>query len=81
MDQRVLAPPHSLSQRATSFIASQCQGIHQMPLLRLIVRHAFAWRFLSSKFRHTQGQNPVVRYPSVQPGYGTAKQQTFACYP
>ena len=36
MDQRVLAPPHSLSQRATSFIASQCQGIHEMPLLRLI---------------------------------------------
>jgi hypothetical protein len=35
-DQRVLAPPHGLSQRATSFIASQCQGIHQMPLLRLI---------------------------------------------
>ena len=35
-DQRVLAPPRGLSQRATSFIASQCQGIHQMPFLRLI---------------------------------------------
>ena len=35
-DQRALAPPRGLSQRATSFIASQCQGIHQMPLLRLI---------------------------------------------
>src|SRR3954470_20847087 len=35
-DQRVLAPPRGLSQRATSFIASQCQGIHQMPLRRLI---------------------------------------------
>src|SRR4029450_12764719 len=31
-DQRLLAPPRGLSQRATSFIASQCQGIHQMPL-------------------------------------------------
>ena len=30
-DQRVLAPPPSFSQRATSFIASRCQGIHQMP--------------------------------------------------
>lgn len=30
-DQRVLAPPRSLSQRATSFIASRRQGIHQMP--------------------------------------------------
>ena len=27
-DQRVLTPPHSLSQRATSFIASWRQGIH-----------------------------------------------------
>jgi hypothetical protein len=35
-DQRLLAPPRGLSQRATSFIASQCQGIHQMPLSRLI---------------------------------------------
>ena len=31
-DQRVLSPPHGLSQSATSFIASQRQGIHQMPL-------------------------------------------------
>jgi hypothetical protein len=32
MDQRLLAPPHGFSQRATSFIASRCRGIHQMPL-------------------------------------------------
>ena len=32
-DQRVLAPPPDFSQRATSFIASQRQGIHQMPLV------------------------------------------------
>ena len=36
-DQCLLAAPRSLSQRATSFIASQCQGIHQMPFLRLIL--------------------------------------------
>ena len=36
-DQCLLAAPRSLSQRATSFIASQCQGIHQMPLRRLIL--------------------------------------------
>jgi hypothetical protein len=35
-DQSLLATPRSFSQRATSFIASQHQGIHQMPLLRLI---------------------------------------------
>ena len=31
-DQRALAPPLGFSQRATSFIASRYQGIHQMPL-------------------------------------------------
>ena len=35
-DQSLLAAPRDLSQRATSFIASQCQGIHQMPFRRLI---------------------------------------------
>ena len=35
-DQSLLTAPRGLSQRATSFIASQCQGIHQMPLRRLI---------------------------------------------
>ena len=45
-DQGLLAAPHGLSQRAASFIASQCQGIHQMPFRRLIsysiirMRHA-----------------------------------------
>lgn len=34
-DQRVLSPPRSFSQSATSFIASRCQGIHQVPLSRL----------------------------------------------
>ncbi len=38
-DQSLLAAPHGLSQRVTSFIASQCQGIHQMPLRRLIYQY------------------------------------------
>jgi hypothetical protein len=33
-DHRALAPPRGLSQRATSFIASRRQGIHQMPFSR-----------------------------------------------
>ena len=37
-DQSLLAAPRDLSQRAASFIASQCQGIHQMPFRRLISR-------------------------------------------
>jgi hypothetical protein len=32
----LFAPPHGLSQRTTSFIASCHQGIHRMPLSRLI---------------------------------------------
>ena len=32
----MFAAPRSFSQRTTSFIASQCQGIHRMPLRRLI---------------------------------------------
>ena len=35
-DQRVLSPPHGLSQSATSFIASCRQGIHRTPFSRLI---------------------------------------------
>ena len=35
-DQSLFAAPRSFSQRITSFIASQRQGIHQMPLRRLI---------------------------------------------
>ena len=34
-DQRLLSPPRGLSQSATSFIASRCQGIHQMPFQTL----------------------------------------------
>ena len=29
-DQRIFAPPRRLSQLITSFISSQCQGIHHM---------------------------------------------------
>jgi hypothetical protein len=39
-DQQLLALPPGFSQRATSFIASRCQGIHQMPLSRARPRPA-----------------------------------------
>ena len=35
-DQSLFAAPQGLSQRTTSFIASDRQGIHQTPFLRLI---------------------------------------------
>ncbi len=40
-DQSLFAAPRRLSQRTTSFIASQCQGIHQMLLLRLISAQSY----------------------------------------
>ena len=36
LDQSSFAAPQGLSQRTTSFIASQRQGIHRMPFLHLI---------------------------------------------
>ena len=39
-DQSLLAAPHGFSQRATSFVASWCQGIHRMPLSRSFTTHA-----------------------------------------
>ena len=47
LDQSSFAAPQSLSQRTTSFIASQRQGIHRVPLRHLIAliidaRHAFS---------------------------------------
>ncbi len=39
-DQSLLAAPHGFSQRATSFVASWCQGIHRMPLSRSRSTHA-----------------------------------------
>ena len=72
-DQRVLAPPRGLSQRATSFIASVRQGIHQMPLKRLIQRNPVTSRDKSpdhcpkgngrhSRFRQERAeQRPAIR--------------------
>jgi hypothetical protein len=40
MDQSLLAAPHGLSQPATSFVASQCQGIHTMLFSFLIDKAA-----------------------------------------
>ena len=54
-DHRSLASPPGFSQRATSFIASQCQGIHQMPLLALDPRRNIC---SAAQNRRAQGQDP-----------------------
>lgn len=51
-DQRVFAPPRSLSQRITSFIACACQGIHQLPLRHLIVLIANAHQSSDQRHQH-----------------------------
>ena len=43
-DQRLLSSPRGLSQSATSFIASQRQGIRQTPFLRLFFRKTVTYR-------------------------------------
>jgi len=66
-DQRVLAPPPDFSQRATSFIASRRQGIHQMPFVhspRSSSEPPLAQKahFLSSRWRN----HPLAR-PTAEP--------------
>jgi hypothetical protein len=53
-DQRALASTPGFSQRATSFIASRCQGIHQMPLPQRLI----------AKTRRLQRQAPLPDRPS-----------------
>ena len=58
-DQRSLASPPGFSQRATPFIASQCQGIHQMPLIAL---ECHTQRQGPARYRtDTAGRNRQVR--------------------
>jgi hypothetical protein len=52
-DHQSLASPPGFSQRATSFIASQCQGIHQMPFLCSI---------------HQRRPAPALASPKRRPG-------------
>ena len=74
-DHSLLAAPHGLSQRATSFIASQCQGIHQMPFRRLILIQRYAPRAgTSPNAHHTSPPQDALTYrplvskrPEVRP--------------
>ena len=68
-DQCLLAAPHSFSQRVTSFIASQRQGIHQMPLRRLIrqKRKDICLTYMNTHISRFQSQAFCVnKYASLQ---------------
>ena len=61
-DQRSLASPPGFSQRATSFIASQCQGIHQMPFSSRLITASPSPEM--PHHRRAQGQAPCLAPPS-----------------
>ena len=65
-DQRLLAAPRGFSQRATSFIASWCQGIHRMPLSCSKSNHA---RKPSTDQADNRNRQPIHEQP--------ASRQTF----
>jgi hypothetical protein len=82
LDQNLLAVPQDFSQRATSFIASWCQGIHRMPFVRSILRSAI---FCSARAQHpitnpTNIPQPrfVRRLTAYPPCTGTIHQKHFA---
>ena len=83
-DQSLFAAPRNLSQRTTSFIASQRQGIHQIPLWHLIALIAKARFFLSPTRRRRQtrsgAKRPVLlqthpETPAVKPGSTTGARR------
>jgi hypothetical protein len=64
-DQRALASTPGFSQRATSFIASRCQGIHQMPLpQRLIAKTRRLQRQALIQMTDVRGQMTEKRLAS-----------------
>jgi hypothetical protein len=61
LDQSPFAAPQDLSQRTTSFIASQHQGIHRIPLRHLIAHIIDAHP--SSALRRSSRQRSRPRFP------------------
>ena len=74
-DQSLFAAPHGLSQRTTSFIASQRQGIHRIPLLHLIAliidihRSAACHRLMTNQL----GDTIVLKTSLLQMHPGTVR--------
>jgi hypothetical protein len=77
-DHRSLASPPGFSQRATSFIASQCQGIHQMPLLALDPRRNIC---SAAQNRRAQGQDPYATRPHMKTLLRTRSSLAARAYP
>jgi hypothetical protein len=95
-DQSLFAAPQDLSQRTTSFIASQRQGIHQIPLRHLIVlitkerfgvnavdkpRHKRALVEKTSFASNTSGSLAVKRGPRLRCSSGLSEQKPWPSPP
>jgi hypothetical protein len=65
-DQSLFAAPRDLSQRTTSFIASQRQGIHRTPLRHLITLIVDARRPLEGRTRSTEERPVSSRFARSQ---------------
>ena len=84
-DQSLFAAPRDLSQRTTSFIASQRQGIHQIPLRHLIALIAKARVPVSSIDRQSTDKRvswlEKTSFASNAPGdlSGQAPKPTTGC--
>jgi hypothetical protein len=72
MDQRLLAAPHGFSQRATSFIASWCQGIHRTPFSCSLPRGQRS----RERYPHL-AQEPSNPCPAVRQSRPTAHRRTY----
>ncbi len=66
-DQRLLTPNRNLSQPATSFIASDCQGIHQMP-------------FKTLEFKSRAGINPLLVALNFLSGLLNSRKRDFLSF-
>ena len=77
-DQSLFAAPRDLSQRTTSFIASQRQGIHRIPLRHLIALIAKARPFLLRSAIEGKRANGLKRPVLLQthPGIRAVRLQT-----
>ena len=65
-DQCLFAAPHDLSQRTTSFIASQRQGIHRIPLRHLIALITNAHRSAATTFPTTNARHSPLCLGNVK---------------
>ena len=77
----------SKSARNSPELIAACYVLHRLSVPRhppdalITLNHTSRFRvaFILQQIPSHAGTKPHMRYPSVQPGYGTAEQQVFTC--